>query len=142
MTLSNKSKRLKSILIWDNILFFSSEDSPINNVLLSFINWVVSSNKLLISHICSVDSRGNFSLAIDVNFSNANEVDIVNNTISYDIEKELGIEIVGDAKVRIAVDEEEDEWDEIIDEKEEEDLMEEIDKGVNENFINETDNNE
>lgn len=48
----------------------------------------------------------------------------------------------GDAKVRIAVDEEEDEWDEIIDEKEEEDLMEEIDKGVNENFINETDNNE
>ena len=70
------------------------------------------------------------------------KVDIVNNTISYDIEKELGIEIVGDAKVRIAVDEEEDEWDEIIDEKEEEDLMEEIDKGVNENFINETDNNE
>lgn len=65
-----------------------------------------------------------------------------NGTISYDIEKELGIEIVGDAKVRIAVDEEEDEWDEIIDEKEEEDLMEEIDKGVNENFINETDNNE
>ena len=52
------------------------------------------------------------------------------------------VEIVGDAKVRIAVDEEEDEWDEIIDEKEEEDLMEEIDKGVNENFINETDNNE
>ena len=40
------------------------------------------------------------------------KVDIVNNTISYDIEKE------------------------------EEDLMEEIDKGVNENFINETDNNE
>ena len=37
---------------------------------------------------------------------------------------------MGDAKVRIAVDEEE------------EDLMEEIDKGVNENFINETDNNE
>ena len=70
------------------------------------------------------------------------KVDIVNNTISYDIEKELGIEIVGDAKVRIAVDEEEDEWDEIIDEKEEEDLMEEIDKGVNENFINKTDNNE
>ena len=70
------------------------------------------------------------------------KVDIVNGTISYDIEKELGIEIVGDAKVRIAVDEEEDEWDEIIDEKEEEDLMNEIDTNVNENFINETDNNE
>ncbi len=64
-------------------------------------------------------------------------VDIVNNNIVYDIEKELGIEIVGDAKVRIAVDEEEDEWDEIVDEKDEEDIMNSIDENVNENFINE-----
>ena len=59
------------------------------------------------------------------------------NNIVYDIEKELGIEIVGDAKVRIAVDEEEDEWDEIVDEKDEEDIMNSIDENVNENFINE-----
>ena len=69
------------------------------------------------------------------------KVDIVNGTISYDIEKELGIEIVGDAKVRIAVDENEDEWDEIIDEQEEDELMNEIDKNVDENYIKEADTN-
>ncbi len=65
------------------------------------------------------------------------KVDINNGLIEYDIEKELGIEIVGDAKVRIAVDEDEDEWEEIIDEDNENKIMEEIDQNVNENFINE-----
>ena len=57
--------------------------------------------------------------------------------IEYDIDKELGIELVGDTKVKVAVDDEEDEWDEIIDEKEEENVMNDIEKEVNENFIDE-----
>lgn len=65
------------------------------------------------------------------------KVEIKDGKIEYDIEKELGIEIVGDAKVRIAVDEGEDKWDDILDENEEQDLMQEIEKEVNENFINE-----
>ncbi len=63
------------------------------------------------------------------------KVDIENGNIIYSIEKELGIELVGDTKIRIAVDENEDEWDEIIDEKEKEELIDEIDN-VNENYIN------
>ena len=66
---------------------------------------------------------------------NCTKIDIVDDKIEYDIEKELGIEIVGDIKVRIAIDEHEDEWDEIIDEQQEEKLMEEIDKAVEEEFI-------
>lgn len=62
------------------------------------------------------------------------KVEIVNGNVEYDIEKELGIEIVGDAKVRIAVDEEEDEWEEIMDD-EKPNIMEEIDASVKENFI-------
>ena len=65
------------------------------------------------------------------------KVEINNNIIEYDIEKELGIEIVGDTKVRVAIDDEEDEWEEIIDEKDEKNLMDEIEKEVDENFINE-----
>lgn len=65
------------------------------------------------------------------------KVEIENGTIKYEVEKELGIEIVGDAKVRIAVDDNEDEWDDILDEKEENIVMEEITNNVNENFINE-----
>jgi len=65
------------------------------------------------------------------------KVEIKDQVIVYDIEKELGIEIVGDVKVRITVDDDEDEWDEIIDEKEEDKILEKIDQEVNENFIDE-----
>lgn len=43
-------------------------------------------------------------------------ITINDNEIHYTIEKELGIELVGDVKVKIAADEEEDPWDEILDE--------------------------
>lgn len=68
------------------------------------------------------------------------KVEIKNGLIEYDIEKELGIEIIGDAKVRIAVDDNEDEWDDIIEEQEENNIIEEIEKNINENFINEKNN--
>mgnify|MGYP004715670941 FL=1 len=65
------------------------------------------------------------------------KVEIKDGKIEYDIEKELGIEIVGDAKVRIAIDDSEDEWEEILEEPEEKDIINEIDKEVKENFIEE-----
>ena len=65
------------------------------------------------------------------------KVEIKDGKIEYDIEKELGIEIVGDAKVRIAVDESEEKWDEILDDQEEKDIMKEIDNEVKEEFIKE-----
>lgn len=68
------------------------------------------------------------------------KVEIKDDKIHYDVTKELGIEIVGDAKVRIAVDENEDEWEEIIDETDKDKIIEDIEKEVNENFINENNN--
>ena len=65
------------------------------------------------------------------------KVEINGDYIDYEIEKELGIEIVGDTKVRIIVDENEDDWDEIMDESEESKTMKEIEETVTENFINE-----
>lgn len=61
-------------------------------------------------------------------------VDVVNEdkTIKYTIAKELGIEIVGDAKIKIAVQNNEDDYDIIVDE---EDINKEIDRNVNENYI-------
>ena len=61
---------------------------------------------------------------------NCVKVDIDNNNIIYTIEKELGIELVGDIKVKIEANLEEDPWDEIV----EENNMDEI----NEDFIEET----
>lgn len=58
------------------------------------------------------------------------------NTIIIDIEKELGVEIVGDTKVKIAIEEDEEPWDEIPEEVTEE-TLEEIDDSVDPNYIKE-----
>ena len=52
--------------------------------------------------------------------------------IKYTISKELGIEIVGDQKIRIPISNNEEDYDIIIDEDE---INDEIDKQVNENYL-------
>lgn len=65
---------------------------------------------------------------------NCSNVDINGNSIKFSIDKELGIEIVGETKVKIAIEEDEEPWD-IIDE----DLTQEdekiIDEEINENYL-------
>lgn len=61
------------------------------------------------------------------------EIDEVGN-INFDIEKELGVEIVGETKMKIAIEEEEDPWDD-LDEEVGEDILKEIDDNVDENYI-------
>lgn len=58
------------------------------------------------------------------------------NSINIDIEKELGIEIVGDTKVKIAIEEDEEPWDDIPEEITEETLKE-IEENVDTNYIKE-----
>ena len=61
-------------------------------------------------------------------------VNIDSNKISFDIEKELGIEVVGDAKIKIAIEEDEDPWDEIVDEVDDK-VIKDIDNSVDEEYI-------
>lgn len=63
------------------------------------------------------------------------KTEIESGKIVYTIEKELGIEIVGDTKVKIETREEEDPWDEIEDIKDIEEAEEAIDKQVEEEFL-------
>jgi len=60
-------------------------------------------------------------------------VNINEKSILFDIEKELGVEVVGETKVKIAIEEEEDPWDIIDDELSSKDI-EEIDN-VKDDFI-------
>lgn len=64
------------------------------------------------------------------------KVDIVGNSINYTIEKELGVELVGDIKVKIEANLEEDPWDEILEEKTDE-VVENIEEKIKEDFIQE-----
>ena len=65
---------------------------------------------------------------------NPTSIDVSNSdkTIKYTISKELGIEILGDTKIKIPISVNEDDYDVIIDE---ESLSDEIDKSVNENYL-------
>lgn len=58
-------------------------------------------------------------------------------TIVIEIEKELGVEIVGDTKVKIAIEEDEEPWDELPEEVTEE-LEQEISDSIDPNYISET----
>ena len=76
------------------------------------------------------DTSGEEIIVRSLKQPNCVKVDIDNNNIIYTIEKELGIELVGDIKVKIEANLEEDPWDEIV----EENTMDEI----NEDFIEES----
>ncbi len=71
---------------------------------------------------------------------NCVKIDIDGATVKYVIEKELGVELVGDVKVKIQADDDEDPWDEIVEdnpvdtEKVEDKTIDEI----NENYLDET----
>ena len=60
-------------------------------------------------------------------------VNINNKSITFDIEKELGVEVVGETKVKIAIEEDEDPWDVIEDELTDKDIQQ-IDN-VKDDFI-------
>lgn len=65
-------------------------------------------------------------------------VRIEGNEIHYTIEKELGIELVGDVKVKIEADDEEDPWDEIVDESSQGNTTSDvIDEELQDDFIEE-----
>ena len=65
---------------------------------------------------------------------NCSKVDIDGNTIRFDVEKELGVEIVGETKMKIAIEEDEEPWEEIEDEVDEK-IEKEIDANVNTDYI-------
>lgn len=62
------------------------------------------------------------------------KVEIKDGKVDYTVEKELGVEIVGDAKVKIPIEEEEDPWDDLVDDEE---IDQQIDEEVNEDYLEE-----
>lgn len=65
---------------------------------------------------------------------NCSDVKIEDKTISFDIEKELGVEIVGETKMKISIEDDEEPWDEIDDDIDET-IETEIDESIDENYL-------
>ncbi len=60
-------------------------------------------------------------------------VKIEDGNVLLDVEKEMGVEIVGDAKVKISVEDDYDDYDEIIDEETVDEIIENVDENYLEN---------
>lgn len=66
---------------------------------------------------------------------NCTKMEIKEGNVNYEIEKELGIEIVGDTKMKIMVEDEEEAWDVIEEEEVNEEVEKAIEEEVKEDFI-------
>lgn len=102
---------------------------------------MVVNKKIEYNDVFNVKIRENADLSSDTDIivrtlkqPNCVKVDIDNNKILFNVEKELGVEIVGETKMKIAIEDEEDPWDEVEEEMTEE-IEKEIDGAVKEDFI-------
>ncbi|MDD3305320.1 MAG: outer spore coat protein CotE [Bacilli bacterium] len=101
----------------------------------------VVSKKIDYNETVSIKTKEDSDLTSDIEIivralkqPNCTRVEIKDGAIEYEIEKELGIELVGDTKMKIAVEQEEEPWDVIEDEVTDE-IDNEIEQNVDENFI-------
>lgn len=102
----------------------------------------VISEKIEYNDLFNVKARENADTSSDTDIivrtlkqPSCSKVNINGSSINFEIEKELGVEIVGETKMKISVEEDEEPWDELFEEMNEE-VETEIDESVNENYMN------
>lgn len=117
---------------FDINIWYSSNNNTKTNVINDTINY---------SEVINIKSKINADLDdSEIIVKTLKQPECVNatingNTIDFEIEKELGIEVVGDTKVKILTEEDEDEW-QVFDDKLDEETSKQIDEEVKEDFIN------
>lgn len=107
----------------------------------------VEARKINYTEIVNVRLKENSSLTesseiMITSLKNPTVVDVGarNNIINYEIEKELGIEIIGDAKVRIQImDDYQEDYDIIEEDMSEDEISQIIDEEVTEDYLDESD---
>lgn len=121
---------IKIIGSYDINIWFSYDNNTKTDVVSNSMNY---EEKVRVK----IRENGEFDDSIEIiirSLKNPSCIDVSNNgkTIKYTISKELGIEILGDTKIRIPISNNEDDYDVIIDENT---ISDEIDKSVNVNYL-------
>ena len=132
----NGTKQNDSVIIdgsYDVNIWYSYDNDSKTTV----INKKVEYNDLFnVKTKASADLSGDTDIIVrTLKQPTCSKVEIGNDgNIEFVIEKELGVEIVGETKMKIAIEEDEEPWDVVDDEVTDEDLNE-IDNNVNEDYI-------
>ena len=120
---------------FDVNIWYSYDNNTKTNVATAKVNYEENVNVKLKDEAVLTD---NSEIIIrSLRNPNCTDVNVKNNTINYDIEKELGIEIIGDTKVRIIAEDEEDDYDIIEEVSMSEEINAQIDAEVTEEFLTE-----
>lgn len=110
---------------FDINIWYSYDNDTKTNV----INETIKYNELInVKTKLDVDFNDSEIIVRVLKQPSCGNVQINGNTIDFDIEKELGIEVVNDEKVKIAIEEDEEPWDVIGDDEYTEEVDNEIDK--------------
>jgi len=122
---------------YDINIWYSYDNNTKTNVLVKRFNYQDTMN-------VKIKENGDFSNTSEIivrslNQPSVTDVSIENSTIKLTVHKELGVEVVGDTKVRVSVEDEFEDYEEILDEEEinntNEIDIDEIDS-VNEEYLN------
>lgn len=116
---------------FDINIWYSTDNDTKTNVLKETINYNETIN---IKSKIDADLNNSEIIVKALKQPECVNVNINGNVIDFEIEKEVGIEVVGDTKVKILTEEDEDEW-QIFDDKLDEEVSKDIDNEVKENFI-------
>lgn len=116
---------------FDANVWYSYDNDSKTTVITKTINY---KEVVLVNQKESTDSKNKDIIVRSLKQPTCSNATLNGKKIKLEIEKELGVEIVGDAKVKIAIEEDEEPWDIIIDEKDEEDINKEIDN-IKEDYI-------
>ena len=116
---------------FDINLWYSYDNDTKTNV----INKTIKYDELInIKTKLDVDLNDSQRIVRALKQPTCSNVQINGNVIDFDIEKELGIEVVGDEKVKIMVEDDEDGW-EVFDDPITEEDEKQIDEEINEDFL-------
>ena len=117
---------------FDINIWYSTDNNTKTNVLKKTINY---NEPINIKSKIDADLSNSEIIVRALKQPECTNVKINGNSIDFTIEKELGIEVLGDTKIKILTEEDEEEWEE-FDDRIDEDLSKKIDEEVKEDFIN------
>ena len=134
-TFSGSNSDNNKVLItgsFDVNIWYSSSNNTKTEVISDTVNYSETINVKMIDN----NYDGNEEVIVrSLKQPNCIKAEIVDGKISYTIEKELSAEIVGDTKIKVGINNIDDEWEDIIND---EDAEENIDKSNIEKEINDT----
>lgn len=116
---------------YDINIWYSYDNNTKTNVLVKRFNYQDTMN-------VKIKENGDFSNTSDIivrslNQPSVTDVSVDGSNINLTVHKEMGVEIVGDTKVRVSVEDEFEDYEEIIDEEKEENVK---NIEVNDDYLN------